>query len=86
MWENYKPIREGRLKKTIMPQMINIGEELIRINPSNSHKIEHSKTSGKSCHTVYSGSSYGNFSDLTNNGKEVLANTSKWLFYSATNA
>ncbi|TDD74636.1 hypothetical protein [Flavobacterium caseinilyticum] len=68
-----------------MSQMINIREKLIRINPSNSHKIEYSKTSVKSWHTDYSGSSYGNFSDLTDNSKEVLANTSKGLFYSATN-
>jgi hypothetical protein len=52
-----------------MSQMINIGEELIRINPSNIHKIEYSKTSEKSWHTDYSGSSYGNFYDLTDNGK-----------------
>jgi hypothetical protein len=68
-----------------MSQMINTGGELIRINPNNNHKIEYSTTSGRSWHTRYSGSSSGDFHDLTDNGKEILANTSKGLFYSTTN-
>lgn len=59
-----------------MSQMITKDNELIRINPSNTNKIEYSTTSGRSWHVRYSGSSYGNFQDLADNGKEILA-TSK---------
>jgi hypothetical protein len=68
-----------------MSQMISKGDELIRINPTNCNKIEYSTTSGRSWHVRYSGSSYGNFQDLTDNGKEILASTSKGLYYSTTN-
>lgn len=68
-----------------MSQMINKGDELIRINPTSSNKIEYSTTSGRSWHVRYSGSSYGNFQDLTDNVKEILATTSKDLYYSTTN-
>ncbi|MFB9077161.1 hypothetical protein ACFFLS_03035 [Flavobacterium procerum] len=68
-----------------MSQMITKDSELIRINPNNSTKIEYSTTSGRSWHVRYSGSSYGSFQDLTDNGKEILATTSKGLYYSTTN-
>ena len=48
-----------------MSQMISKGGELIRICPKQSNKIEYSTTSGRSWHTRYSGSSYGEFNDLT---------------------
>ena len=69
----------------IMGQMINTGKELIRINPSNKQKIEYSSTNGATWHSRFTGTSCGDFSDLTDNGKEILANTSKGLFYSTTN-
>lgn len=68
-----------------MSQMITKDNELIRINPANSTKIEYSTTSGRSWHLRYSGSSCGNFQDLIYNGKEILATTSKGLYYSTTN-
>ncbi len=66
-----------------MGLMINRGKELIRINPSK-NTIEFSKTNGSSWHTRHSGSAYGVFSDLLDNGKEILATTSKGLFFSKT--
>ncbi|MEM8520639.1 hypothetical protein [Flavobacterium sp. PL12] len=68
-----------------MSQMISKDGELIRICPKQSNKIEYSTTSGRSWHTRYSGSSYGEFNDLTDAGKELLANTSKGLYFSTTN-
>jgi hypothetical protein len=66
-----------------MGQMINRGKELIRINSSN-NKIEYSTNDGRSWNTRYSGSSYGTFSDLIDNGKEILGTTSKGLYYSTS--
>ncbi|MFH7002103.1 beta propeller repeat protein [Flavobacterium bizetiae] len=68
-----------------MSQMITKDNELIRINPDSSNKIEYSTTGGRSWRERYSGSSYGNFQDLIDNGKEILATTSKSLYYSTTN-
>ena len=66
--------------------MIIRGKEMIRICPKNPAKIEYSTNEGRSWITRYSGnSSVGNFSDLMDNGKELLGTTSKGLFYS-TNA
>jgi hypothetical protein len=62
--------------------MINKGKELIRVNPSYKNKIEYSTNDGRSWNTRYSGSSCGDFNDLTDNGKEILASTSKGLYYS----
>ena len=62
--------------------MIQRGKELIRINSSNKQKIEYSTDDGRNWKTRYSGSSYGDFYDLVDNGKEILATTSKGLYYS----
>lgn len=65
-----------------MGQMINRGKELIRISPNSKTKIEYSTSAGRTWNTRYSGSSFGDFIDLTDNGKEILAQTSKGLYYS----
>lgn len=62
--------------------MIHRGKELIRIAPSNKQKIEYSTNDGRSWVTRFSGSSYGDFNELTDNGKEILGMTSKGLYYS----
>lgn len=62
--------------------MIHKGKELIRICPKDSHKLEYSTNEGRTWNTRYSGSSSGNFQDLTDNGKEILATTEKGLYYS----
>jgi len=67
-----------------MGQMITRGKEIIRINPTNKQKIEYSTSAGRSWNTRYSGSSCGDFNDLTDNGKEILASTSKGLYYSTS--
>lgn len=65
-----------------MSQMINRGKELIRISQKQANKIEYSTNDGRSWMTRFSGSSAGDFQDLTDNDKEILANTSKGLYYS----
>jgi len=67
-----------------MGQMIQRGKELIRINPSSKQKIEYSTSDGRTWHTRYSGSSCGDFNDLIDNGKEILAQTTKGLYYSTS--
>ncbi|MDP4271710.1 MAG: hypothetical protein Q8909_16560 [Bacteroidota bacterium] len=67
-----------------MGTMINRGKELIRICPTNKHKIEYSTNGGRVWMIRYSGSFYGDFQDLSDNGTEILAQTSKGL-YSSTN-
>lgn len=62
--------------------MVQRGKELIRINPSNRHKIEYSTNSGRSWVLRHSGTFCGEFNELTDNGKEILGMTSKGLYYS----
>lgn len=64
-----------------MPQMINLGNEIVRINPQN-NSIEYSTNQGRSWSSRYTSSSCGNFQNLMDGGKELLANTDKGLYYS----
>jgi protein associated with RNAse G/E len=65
-----------------MAQMILKGKEMIRINPSTKTKIEYSTNDGRSWMARSTSASYGDFADLTDNGKEILGMTSKGLYYS----
>jgi len=66
-----------------MSTMIKLGNELLRISPKDSQKLEYSTNNGNNWYTRYSGSSStGNFQDLTDSGKEILGTTSKGLYYS----
>ena len=64
-----------------MPQLINLGVELLRIN-SSKNSIEYSHNGGRSWVTRYASSQCGNFIDLLPYDGEVLACTSKGLYYS----
>ena len=65
-----------------MAAMIKKGKELIRINPLKANKLDYSTNDGRTWNTRYSGSSSGDFSDLTDTGIELLGITSKGLYYS----
>lgn len=65
-----------------MSQMINRGKELIRISPKTATKLEASINDGRTWFQRFSGSSCGDFYDLTDNGREILAQTSKGLYCS----
>jgi len=64
-----------------MPQLINIGNELLRINTAK-NTIEYSQNGGRSWVTRCSNTSYGTFKDLFQYGREILACTNKGLYYS----
>ncbi|MGN0281145.1 MAG: hypothetical protein ACI4B3_02455 [Prevotella sp.] len=66
-----------------MPQIVNLGRELVRINPAK-NSIECSQNGGRSWVMRCSNSSYGTFRDLLVYGRELLACTSKGL-YASTN-
>ena len=63
--------------------MIQRGKEWIRINTQN-NTIECSKDGGRSWHIRFSSECKGIFTDLYNNGSEILACTSKALYSSKT--
>ena len=67
-----------------MPQLINIGQELLRIN-SAMNTIEYSHNGGRSWVTRYYSTSYGTFIDLLPFGHVILACTSKGLYASQNN-
>lgn len=63
--------------------MIKRGKELLRICPSNPTRLEYSTNDGRNwIFRYYGNTSVGIFSDLVDNGKEILATTNKGLFYS----
>ena len=66
-----------------MSLMIKRGNELIRIN-TQKNTIEYSTSDGRNWNTRYSGSSCGTFYDLFDNGREILACTSKGVYYSTS--
>jgi hypothetical protein len=82
--DKFKVVRTLNAKgEENMSTMLNLGKELLRISPKDSQKLEYSTNNGSSWNTRYSGSSStGNFSDLTDAGKEILGTTSRGLYYS----
>jgi hypothetical protein len=66
-----------------MSQMIKTEKELLRISPKNPSQIKYSTNDGRNWVVRHPGNSaFGNFEDLTINGSEILATTSKGLFVS----
>ena len=64
-----------------MPQMVNLGRELVRINMQK-NCVEYSQNRGRSWVVRCSSSSYGEFRDLLEYGSPLLACTSKGLYVS----
>lgn len=62
--------------------MIQRGRELIRINPDDDRKLDYSTNDGRNWMPRYTGANSGDFEELTDNGREILATTSKGLYYS----
>ncbi len=65
----------------IMPNLITVGNELIRINPSN-NRIECSTNQGRTWNARYTGSYCGEFTDLLLYGTEIIAATDKGVYCS----
>ena len=68
-------------KYNVMPQIVNLGRELVRINVQK-NSVECSQNGGRSWVTRCSNSSYGTFRDLLEYDGELLACTSKGLYVS----
>ena len=66
-----------------MPQLVTLGSELIRINPSNGH-IESSTTGGRSWLVRYTGNGCGRFIDILPFAGKLLALTDKGVYGSTT--
>lgn len=62
--------------------MINTGKELIRISQKKATNLEVSTNDGRTWNVRSNSSTYGDFIDLTDNGKELLAQTTKGLYFS----
>ena len=76
-------ILQAKKYLTIMSQMIAREKEMLRISPKDSRKVEFSTNDGRTWNTRFSGAAnVGEFTDLTDAGKEVFAQTSKGLFFS----
>ena len=68
-----------------MPSTIKYEDVLIRINPNDAYRLDYSRNEGRTWMHLYGkNSSTGEFEDLFDNGKELLARTTKGLFYSHT--
>ena len=66
-----------------MPIMIVCGKEIIRICPTDKKKIEYSTNQGRTwIRRFTSNNTIGEFIDLMDNGKEILATTSTGLCFS----
>jgi hypothetical protein len=67
----------------MMAQMLILRKEMLRINLKDAKKLEYSTNDGRSWLTRFSGSpSIGEFKELNDNGRELLATTDRGLFYS----
>ena len=64
-----------------MPQIVNLGRELLRIN-AQKNSVEYSQNGGRSWVMRCCNGSYGEFRDLLVYGRELLACTSKGLYVS----
>lgn len=66
-----------------MGKLLHRDREILRINPDDNAKLQYSTNDGRSWNQRYASSSAtGDFDDLSDNGREILATTSKGLFYS----
>lgn len=66
-----------------MPIMIIVNNELLRISPKDAHRLEFSTNKGQTWLPRYiSGANIGEFKDLVDTGKEIIATTSAGICYS----
>lgn len=66
-----------------MPVMIIVKNELLRISPKDAHKLEFSTNKGQTWLPRFvAGSNIGEFKDLVDTGKELIATTSVGLCFS----
>lgn len=67
-----------------MPRLIQLGEEIIRVNPEKPTQIQYSISGGRMWSCRYTGSSCGEFIDLIVYKNELIAATTKGIYYSTS--
>ena len=65
-----------------MSQIVQVGNEILRISPKNPCHIEYSYNQGRSWLDRYIGSTPGRFLDLQVAGTQIIALTAKGTYYS----
>lgn len=65
-----------------MALLIELEEIIVRINPKNQKRLDYSKNQGKLWLSRYTGTSCGEFYDLSFEGKLLVAKTSNGTFTS----
>ena len=63
-------------------RMVQVANEIVRINPQKANQIDYSTNGGRTWITRYSGSSCGEFIDLVHYNNELIAITTKGIYYS----
>ncbi|EPD98079.1 MAG: hypothetical protein E6494_07950 [Capnocytophaga sp.] len=67
-----------------MAKEINLGNELLRICPTDDNKLEFSTNNGRTWIQRYKGTNFGDFNDLVIFGKEIIVVTSKGVYASTS--
>ena len=63
-------------------RMVQVANEIVRINPQKANQIDYSTNGGRTWITRYSGTSSGEFIDMVIYNDELIAITSKGVYYS----
>ena len=67
-----------------MPRLIQLGNEIIRVNPEKPTQIQYSISGGRMWSSRYTGTSCGEFIDLIVYKNELIAATTKGIYYSTS--
>ena len=65
-------------------RMVQVANEIVRINPQKANQIDYSTNGGRTWITRYSGTSSGEFIDMVIYNNELIAITSKGVYYSTS--
>lgn len=72
----------GRTLQAQNTRMVQVANEIVRINPQKANQIDYSTNGGRTWMSRYSGSSCGEFIDLVHYNNELIAITTKGIYYS----
>jgi hypothetical protein len=67
-----------------MSRLIQVGNEIIRVNPEKPNQIQYSTSGGRIWSSRYTGTSCGDFIDLIVYKNEIIAATTKGIYYSTS--
>ena len=72
----------GQTLQSQNTRMVQVANEIVRINPQKVNQIDYSTNGGRTWITRYSGTSSGEFNDMVIYNGELIAITSKGVYYS----